>query len=169
MSKRSERKQRKQEKLKKDVRMGWIVAGIGIIFLVLGIVGVILEVSEYREYTTAKESIKVPCEITSVSVRTAENEYGTKETVYDTKLAYDVDGEKYSGEKRFYEKVSKGDTREVAVYQKSNGKYAVVRTTNEVALFYELVIPGIGLLAGLLLTAAGIVVAVSSKKEMKAK
>ena len=169
MSKRAERKQRKQEKLKNDVRTGWIVAAVGLVFLVLGIIGIVLDVREYREYKNTKQTLKVPCLITSVDVRTVKDEYDSDITVYDAKLTYEAEGKTYSDEERFYDKVAKGDTREITVYRKENGEYSPVRTTDEVSLFYELILAGIGLLVGLGLLVAGSWVAVSSRRELKAK
>lgn len=169
MSRKAERKQKKLEKLKSEMRTAWIVAAVGFVLLAAGIVGVILAVREYREYKETEKAFKVSCEITSVDIRTAENEYDTKITVYDAKFTFSVDGKEYKGEKRFSDKVEKGDRRDVLIYKKTNGDYAVAKTTNEVSLIGELAAPAIGLVVGLVLALAGAWVALGNRREMKAK
>ncbi|MBQ3708071.1 MAG: DUF3592 domain-containing protein [Clostridia bacterium] len=167
MSKRADRKNRKREKIRESIRNSVIAAVIGIVFLALGIVGIVGNGRKYSAYRDSPDRQTVEAEITYAEPKTRKDETGKAYEVCDVKLQYTADGREYNGKTRLYHRAQKGDTEEIEVYRTAQGEYRIpVITTREELLLHD-VIPLISVVVGALLAVIGGVMIVSDTRELR--
>ena len=167
MSRRSERKLRRQEKIKSDIRTSAIVSLVGLVFFVAGLVGSFLNQRQLNEYLNSERVITIPAEITYAEIKTEKNEYGDPRDVYDAQVKYSVSGKDYTGKKRFYNKVQKGDTRNIEVYQTSSGEFKIPEFTDRAGLVAGNTIMFAGIGIGAVIFSAGIFSVLRGIRELK--
>ena len=130
MSRRSERKARAEEKRKKLKRDGIFVMLFAVLFLALGIVGIVRSRSAYRGYAESEDIRNVEANVTYAAVHSRKGEYGRKEEYWTADLQYEIDGVTYTGKKEFSSAVQKGDVRTVEVYLSPKGDYRIPAYTS---------------------------------------
>ncbi len=158
-SKAEQRRERQKERRKKTIRDACIVGAIGLIFLILGIIGFILNRSDFDEYSHSDDVRTVAAEITDASIHSRKDEYGTKKNYWKAEVKYEVDGEEYTGKTEFNSEVKKGDTRNIEVFRAKNGSYKIPEITSDTAnKIYSLLYIGAAVF-GLILIIIGVVVA----------
>lgn len=167
MSKRADRKNRQREKIRAGVRNAAFAAAVGIVFLVLGIVGLILNGAEYRAWRDAEEKTSAEAEIVAVNPKTLKDSEGNVESVWDVKLRYTAGGTEYTGKTRLHHAVKQGDTETVDVYRTPRGDYRMPEITSERGLLAENLIPLISVAVGAFLTLAGAVLLTGDLRELR--
>ena len=130
MSKRAERKAKAEEKRKKLKRDGMIVMLFAVLFLALGIVGIVRSRSAYRGYAESEDIRSVDANVTYAAIHSRKGEYGKKVDYWTADLQYEIDGVTYTGKKEFSSAVQKGDVRTVEVYLSPKGDYRIPEYTS---------------------------------------
>ena len=165
MSKKSEKA---LAKVRANLRTTLLVFAIGVIFLALGIVGLVLNQNAFSSYQSSLEAgtvLEVDGIITYAEKKTRSDD-GKAMTVYDVKYRYEVDGKEYAGKRRVASEVQIGDPVSVEVYRAGNTyREPTIRTEGELraANLY----PIVALVLGAALAGMGIVVGVGDLKELK--
>ena len=164
MSKKSDRQ---LAKLKANLRTTILVFAIGVIFLTLGITGLVLNHNAFSSYQTSLDDgtvLEVDGTVTYIDKKTRTVD-GKATTVYDVKYGYSVDGVDYTGKRRVASSVQVGDPVSVEVYRAGNTyREPTIRTEGELkaANLY----PIVALVLGVALAGMGVVVGLGDLKEL---
>ena len=80
----------------------WVIApAAALIFLVLGIIGLVNHRSRYNDYKDSDDVRKVDAVITYVEVKSRKGDYDKKVYYWKADVDYEVNGEEYSGTTEF--------------------------------------------------------------------
>lgn len=167
MSKKAERRERRKGRLKNQFWGDLSVAGVGLVFLALGLVGLIGNLLEYHDYRDTEEIITVPAKVTYVDVKERKNNYGRPEMYWEAELTYSAGTQEYKGKAEYETRTEAGDTKEIEVYRSRNGKYKMPKIKSGEILLIDNIMPIISLALGALLTFAGLFLAGGVWKELK--
>ena len=165
MSKKSDRQ---LAKLKANLRTTILLIAIGVIFLTLGITGLVLNNNAFSSYRLSLDDgtvLEVDGTITYAEKKTRSAD-GKATTVYDVKYGYTVDGVDYTGKRRVASEVQVGDPVSVEVYRAGNTyREPTIRTEGELkaANLY----PIVALVLGVALAGMGSVVCIGDLNELK--
>ena len=165
MSKKSEKA---LAKVRANLRTTLLVFAIGVIFLALGIVGLVLNNKAFSSYQAAEAAQgirEVDGAITYAEKKTRSTD-GKATTVYDVKYGYSVDGVDYTGKRRVASSVQVGDPVSVEVYRAGDTyREPTIRTEGELkaANLY----PIVALVLGAALAGMGVVVGLGDLNELK--
>ena len=162
MSRKNEKRKRNLEREKANAKSTIIPIAAAAVFLVLGIVGLIRNGGYLKEYEQSADIRRV--EATVTDTKCTDDTAG--ERAWFTHLQYEVDGQRFNGTETLYtHTVRVGETVEIEVYRKPNGKYAIpaVRDASELAV--KNILNFVSLAAGgVLLTASAVYLALTLKK-----
>lgn len=165
MSKKSEKA---LAKVRANLRTTILVIIVGLIFLALGITGLVLNHKAFSSYQVTLDDgtvLEVDGTVTYIDKKTRTVD-GKATTVYDVKYTYIVDGKDYTGKRRVASEVQVGDPVSVEVYRAGNTyREPTIRTEGELkaANLY----PIVALVLGAALAGMGIVVGLGELKELK--
>lgn len=167
MSKKSERREQHKGRVKKQLYSCIFVVIVGLVFLILGITGMIRNFLEYNDYKNSEEITTVQAEVTYAEIKERKDTNGTIETYWDAELTYSVAGQKYKGENEFFTAIKTGDIREIEVYRSKNGGYKLPKIKSFEQLIIEdiMMIVSIGL--GAVLFLIGLIMAIGTGRELK--
>ena len=119
-------------------------AGLGLFFIALGLLSILLAVFRIAEVEKSKDYFMADSEVTYVEYKEADlsaaqvryinsyreyhgfDPYIEHEHYYKAKVEGEINGQKIKGVYYSQDAVSKGDTVQVPVLQKGNGKYKVI-------------------------------------------
>ena len=165
MSKKSEKA---LAKVRANLKTTILVIAIGVIFLTLGITGLVLNHNAFSSYRLSLDDgtvLDVDGTVTYIDKKTRTVD-GKATTVYDVKYTYIVDGNDYTGKRRVASSVQVGDPVNIEVYRAGNTyREPTIRTEGELkaANLY----PIVALVLGAALAGMGIVVGLGDLKELK--
>ena len=165
MSKKSEKA---LAKVRANLRTTILVFAIGVVFLALGITGLVLNHKAFSSYQASLDDgtvLEVDGTITYAEKKTRSAD-GKATTVYDVKYSYSVDGVDYTGKRRVASEVQVGDPVNIEVYRAGNTyREPTIRTEGELkaANLY----PIVALVLGAALAGMRIVVGWGDLKELK--
>ena len=162
MSRKNERRKRNLEKEKANAKATILPIAAALVFLVLGIVGLIRNSGYLKEYEQSEDIRRVAATVTDT--KCTDDTVG--ERTWFTHLQYEVDGERFGGTETLYRHtVRVGESVDIEVYRRPNGKYAIpaVRDASDLAVKN---IPSFVSLAagGVLLAASAVYLALTLKK-----
>ena len=167
MSKRSERGQRKKDNIKKEIRDYFFVVGVGLIFLILGIVGITSNHKQYNEYSSSSDILKVSAKVNYVSIHHRNDSYGRREDYWNADLTYSVNGQEYKGKKEYMTPTKVGDVKEIEVYIAKDGKYKIPEIRKGDTLIVADFMPIISMAFGAFLAIISLFMANGARKELK--
>ena len=125
-------------KKNKDIKMTIFIMVVGIGLIVAGVIGIVTNRIDSREYKSSTDIRKISAVIVDFSTKDDKDDSGdVKYTTYKFKVSYVIDGKTYKGnyeervwsssyaKKYTYDKLRKGDTIDVEVYKTSKGDYKI--------------------------------------------
>lgn len=163
---------RKKSAKSRNIKDALIIYAIAVVFLALGIYGIVSGNASFREYQNSTDVRTV--ESTAVYVQseseTIEHDTYTEERVtwYAT-LEYEIDGVTYSDKEKFETEVNIGDTKTIEVYRTSKGDYKIPEVTNVIQLTLMKILYWGSIILGLLLAVIQTVLLFEREKNVKKK
>lgn len=137
---------------------------ISLVFLFLGIFGIVKSSNAAKEYNSSADIKEVPAVVTYVEYKNERNEEEKIISEYwMATFTYTVDGKEYKGKQKFNQMVSKGDTFNIEVYKNSKGDYKIYKKTGVLGyvLYY------VSLIVGAVLFVASVVSLIPKKNGKK--
>ncbi|MBQ9827671.1 MAG: hypothetical protein IJM62_03205 [Lachnospiraceae bacterium] len=165
MSRRSEKAERKKEKRKKLIRDAILTAAFGVLFLILGIIGLRSNRAKYYDYKESTDIRTVDATVVSREVHTRKDDYGYEVYYWKADVSYTVDGREYTGTKEFSTEVSPGDVKKIEVYRTSEGEYRIPEVVSDTTYKMWKILYIAVTAVGAILLLISIVVVVSDKNK----
>ena len=164
MSKKNDKRKRNLEREKKHAKEAFWLIVPAVIFLILGVVGLIQNGNYLKEYEESEDIRTVEAVITDSKLK---DDTAGERTWY-AHLEYEIDGKTYNdGIYLFTWEADVGDKVKVEVYKRPNGKYVIPDVHDSGSLAIENIWMYISLVVGAGLMLGGMILLVPALRKMK--
>ena len=166
----TKKEEKRLEKRKRAVRFVIVPLLFGLAMLILGIVGLAGNNSDFEAYQNSTDVRTVDATVTYAAIRQDKPLPGERpQDVWDADLTYTVEGTEYKGRERFYKEVKAGDTVRIEVYRTEKGTYEIPTATTETGNKLSNLLMYLAIGVGALVTAGSVFYLVDELRKTRKK
>ena len=166
----TKKEEKRLEKRKTAIRFVIAPFVFGLAMLILGIVGLAGNNSDFEAYKNSTDIRTVDATVTYAAIHQDKPLSGERPQDYwEAELRYTVEGTEYKGKDRFYKEVKAGDTVSIEVYRTEKGTYEIPTATTETGNKLSNLLMYLAIGVGALITAGSVFYLVDELRKTRKK